>query len=138
VGGVRTLPFMVVAAKSLASVVASDEDRIECVVVHASGYDVSAARTMRDGVVAQRVGAYRFLELLQKLMCLVFLRAIHVALHSRKRYKYRRKCILPSGSHTDRRTCKNRGRQLLGGALRIVTQGSHAYGVWLLSLSRVD
>ena len=36
VGGVRTLPFIVVAAKSLASDVESDVDSIECVIVHAS------------------------------------------------------------------------------------------------------
>lgn len=98
---------MVVAAKSLASVVALDEDRIECVVVHASGYDVSAARTKGNGVVAPRIGAYRFLELLQILMCLGFLSAVHVALHGRQRCKYRRECLLPSGSHTDREMCRN-------------------------------
>lgn len=32
-----TLPLSVVAAKSLASAVAADDDNIECVVVHASG-----------------------------------------------------------------------------------------------------
>lgn len=38
----RTLPFNVVAANSLASLVASDEDSIEFVVVHACGFaDVS-------------------------------------------------------------------------------------------------
>lgn len=34
----RTLPFIVVAAKSLASDVASEEESIAFVVVHASGY----------------------------------------------------------------------------------------------------
>lgn len=46
---------MVVAAKSLASVVAFDEDRIECVVVHASGCEMSAARTMGNGAIAPRM-----------------------------------------------------------------------------------
>ena len=35
--GVRTLPFIVVAAKSLASGDVSDEESMECVVAHASG-----------------------------------------------------------------------------------------------------
>jgi len=79
--------------------------------------------------------AYRFLELLQILVCLGFLRAIHIALHSRQRCKYRHICLLPSGSHADRRFCKDEGRQLLGGASRIVKRGSHAYRV-SLSFSR--
>lgn len=66
----RTLPFKVVAAKSLASVEAFAEDSISCVVVHASGYKASVSVQAVQAVHGH--GAYGFLELLQKIMCLRF------------------------------------------------------------------
>ena len=44
--GMRTLPFSVVAAKSLASDDASDADSIECVIVHASACIALAVRSL--------------------------------------------------------------------------------------------
>lgn len=71
-------------------------------------------------------------------MCLGFLSAVHVALHSRQCCKYRRERLLPSGSHTDREKCEDRAGQLLGGALIDVTRGSHAYRVYLSSWSGAE
>jgi len=76
---VFTFPFNVVAANNLASGVASGVDRMECVVVQASGYEFTAVNMPFSNNDNGR-NAYRFLESLQVVMGLRLLCALHAAL----------------------------------------------------------
>ncbi len=51
----RTLPFSVVAAKSLASAVVPEADNMECVVFHASGLNthIQSVRLPPDGCTSR-------------------------------------------------------------------------------------
>ncbi len=87
-----TFPFKVVAANSLASGVASGVDRMECVIVQASGYTITAVNMCLSST---EIGAitYGFLESLQIVMGLRLLCALHSALHHRKSRQHGREAL---------------------------------------------
>ena len=72
-----TLPFSVVAANSFAAASAACDSRIASVVVHASCCDIPSA--LPTTILPTRT--YRLLELLEELVCLLFLCPVSCRLH---------------------------------------------------------
>tara|TARA_R110002003_G_scaffold193_10_gene14999 strand:+ start:12011 stop:12325 length:315 start_codon:yes stop_codon:yes gene_type:complete len=91
-GKYLTLPFSVVAANSLAAASAGGDSRMASVVVHASCYAAPSALTTN----ASTAPTYRLLELLQELMCLLFLRPVPRRLHHVVRRQHRLEALLRS------------------------------------------
>ncbi len=98
---VFTFPFKVVEANSLASGVALGVDKMECVVVQASGYEVTAVSMPLSNFDSGRT-THRFLELLEIIMGLRLLCTLHVALHHRKSRQNGRKAFGTCRGHLER------------------------------------
>jgi hypothetical protein len=90
----HTLPFSVVAAKSLAAGSAGCDSIMASVVVHASCYGILSAQFASLTLVP--TSTYRLLELLQELMCLLFLRSVSSRLHHIVRRQHRLEALLHS------------------------------------------
>lgn len=87
-----TLPFNVVAAKSFAAASAACDSRIASVVVHASCCDTPSAQLTKSPPTR----TYRLLEVLEELVCLLFLRPISRRLHHIVCCQHRLKALLRS------------------------------------------
>lgn len=95
-----TFPFKVVAAKSFASGVAPEVDRMACVVVQASGLSVTAVSTPLL-IADHGRSTYRLLELLQVVMGLRLLPALNIALHHHESRQDWRKALGPCRRHLE-------------------------------------
>lgn len=96
-----TFPFNVVAANNLASGVISGVDRMECVVVQASGYKFTVVNMALSKTDNGRI-TYGFLESLQVVVGLRLLCTLHIALHHRESRQDGREALGTCRRHLER------------------------------------